>query len=266
MAVVTAILSGAGRFGLGFWSVMAGFFRHVTWYATLVWKTFSRSLLLFRNIHLTFEQMYIIGVESVPLVAVTSVFVGGETVVQALYQFSGMVPLRYLGMVVSKSLVTELCPVLTALVVSSRVATAIAAEVGSMKTSEQLDAMTCLNLDPIRYLIVPKTVAAIIMMPILVIFSELIAYLGSIITALLFVDITLNLYLSGLRLFFSSFDLVMGIVKTAVFGAVIALTGAHFGFQARRGAQGVGEATTQAVMTAAVLILVFDFIMAFMVL
>jgi phospholipid/cholesterol/gamma-HCH transport system permease protein len=264
MAVMSAILGSTGRLGLAVRDTGAIFFRQTGWYAELIWRTVSRTFLLFRNINLTIEQMYIIGIESIPLVAVTSVFVGGETVVQALYQFSGMVPLKYLGMVVSKSLVTELCPVLTALVVSSRVATAIAAEVGSMKTSEQLDAMTCLNLDPIRYLIVPKTVAAIIMMPILVIFSELIAYLGSIITALLFVDITLHTYLSGLRLFFSPFDLLMGVGKTAVFGAIIALTGAHFGFQARRGAQGVGEATTKAVMVAAVLILVFDFIIAFM--
>jgi phospholipid/cholesterol/gamma-HCH transport system permease protein len=168
--------------------------------------------------------------------------------------------------VVSKSLVTELCPVLTSLVISGRVSTAIAAEIGSMKTSEQLDAMELLCLDPIRYLIVPKVLAAMIMLPVMVIFSEAIAYIGSIITTIVFVDMTLHLYLQGLRLMFDPMDLAIGIAKTSAFGAVIALTGAHFGFQARKGAEGVGEATTKAVMTAAVLILILDFVIAFLVL
>ncbi len=232
----------------------------------LVWKTFIRMPVLVKNIGLSIEQMYVIGIESLPLVLVTSVFVGGEAVIQAVYQFSGLVPMRYLGMAVSKTLVTELCPVIISFVISSRIATAIAAEIGSMKTSEQLDAMTILSLDPIRYLIIPKTVACIIMVPVLVIISELVAFISSVITAILFVDITLHLYLSGLKLFFLATDLFVGILKTSAFGAIIAITGAHFGFQAKGGAEGVGEATTKAVMTAAVLILVCDFIIAFMVL
>ncbi len=258
------ILRGTGRIGFNIFWVLATFLRHVTYLSRLVYSTFGQMYLTVKNFNLAVEQMYIIGLQSLPLVAVTSVFVGGETVVQALYQFSGIVPLRYLGMVVSKSMVTELCPVLTSLVVSNRISTAIAAEIGSMKTSEQLDAMVTLNLDPIRYLIVPKTLAAIIMLPMLTIFSLLVAYIGSIITALLFVDITMHVYIQGLRLFFNPFDVYIGILKTAVFGAIIALTGSHFGFQARKGAQGVGEATTKAVMVAAMLILMFDFIIAFL--
>lgn len=258
------ILRRTGRFGFFLAFVVSTFLRHITYLSRLICSTFSRMHLAVKNINLSIEQMYIIGLESLPLVAVTSVFVGGETVVQALYQFSGIVPMRYLGMVVSKSMVTELCPVITSLVVSNRITTAIAAEIGSMKTSEQLDAMVTLNLDPIRYLIVPKTIAAIVMLPILSIFSLFIAYIGSIITALLFVDITMHVYLQGLRLFFNPADVYVGVLKTAVFGAIIALTGSHFGFQARKGAQGVGEATTKAVMVAAMLILVFDFIIAFL--
>lgn len=232
----------------------------------LTWKTATRMHLLFKNIGISIEQMYIIGIESLPLIAVTSVFVGGEAVIQATYQFSGYVPMRYLGMAVCKALITELCPVIFSFVVSSRISTAIAAEIGSMKTTEQLDAMTCLSLDPIRYLIVPKTIACIIMLPMLVIVGELIAFIASIITAVLFVDITAYTYLLGLRLFFSPADLIIGILKTTVFGAIIAITGSHFGFQAARGAVGIGEATTKSVMTAAVLILIFDFVIAFLVL
>jgi phospholipid/cholesterol/gamma-HCH transport system permease protein len=169
-----------------------------------------------------------------------------------------------MGMVVCKSLITELAPVLTSLVVSGRIATAIAAEIGSMKTSEQLDAMTILRLDPIRYLIVPKTLACVIMLPVLVIWAEFLGFIGSIITVILTVDMTLYSYLSGLRMFFMPSDLFVGIGKTAVFGAIIAIVGSHFGFEARGGAEGVGGATTKAVMLSSVLILIFDFIIAFL--
>jgi phospholipid/cholesterol/gamma-HCH transport system permease protein len=260
------LVAATGRFGLYVLDSLATFLRHVTYIATLTWRTFIRVPLFVRNVWLSVEQMYVIGLQSLPLVAVTSVFVGAEAVVQAEYQFAGFVPLKYLGVAVCKSLITELCPVLVSLVVSGRVATAIAAEVGSMKTSEQLDAMECLSLDPIRYLIVPKTLGCMVMVPVLVVFSELIAFIGSIITVLLFVDVTMHLYLTGLRLFFNPLDLYVGILKTVVFGLVIALTGSHFGFQARKGAEGVGEATTYSVMTAAVLILIFDFVIAFLVL
>ena len=266
VALVTNILIQAGKLFYSIVDVFTIFFRHVKYISDLTCNTVLRVPLLVKNFNLTIHQMYIIGVESLPLVAVTSVFVGGEAVIQANFQFAGMVPLRYLGYAVSKSLVTELCPVLTAFVVSSRISTAIAAEIGSMKTSEQLDAMTCLSLDSFRYLIMPKFVACVFMLPVLVIFSELIAFIGSIITAMSFIDITLYVYLTGLKLFFSLSDMIIGILKTTVFGAIIAITGAHFGFQSRKGAQGVGEATTRAVMISAVLILFFDFLIAFLVL
>jgi phospholipid/cholesterol/gamma-HCH transport system permease protein len=126
--------------------------------------------------------------------------------------------------------------------------------------------MNVLCLDPIRYLIVPKTVACIIMLPVLVIWAEFLAFMGSIVTVILSVDITMYTYLNGLRLFFNAPDLIIAVLKTAVFGAIIALTGAHSGFETRGGAEGVGNATTRAVVVAAVLILVFDFLIALLVL
>ena len=213
------------------------------------------------------EQMYRIGIESIPLVSVIALFAGAITVVQAVYQFSGIIPMKFLGVAVSKGILLELGPVFTALVFSGRIATAIAAEIGSMKSSEQLDAMTILGLDHIRYLIVPKTLACALMLPILVIWAELLMFMGSIATVILTVEnITLFTYLSGLKLLFNPFDMLLGIGKTAVFGVIISIIGAHFGYQARGGAEGVGEATTKAVMTSLVLILIFDFFIAFLVL
>ncbi len=238
------------------------FFISVTQLSQLWWSVVARLHLIFNNPDLTVKQMRVIGVESFPLVVVTSIFVGAETVVQANFQFQGLIPMRYLGFVVSKSMVTELAPVLTAFVVSSRISTAIAAEIGSMKNSEQLDAMTCLSLDATRYVIVPKIVAATIMLPVLVIFAELLGFLSSALVAYFFIDVTMSTYIEGLRLFFSPRDMFIGIFKTSIFGTIIALSGAHFGLQCAKGAEGIGNATTRAVMLAAMLILVFDFVVA----
>jgi phospholipid/cholesterol/gamma-HCH transport system permease protein len=244
----------------------ARFLQNVQRFSVLTARTISRSYLLFKNPDLTVVQMWGLGVESLPLVSVIALFLGSATVTQAVYQMAGIIPMRYLGLLTCKSITTELAPVITGMVVAGRVATGIAAEIGSMKSSEQLDAMQVLRLDPIRYLIVPKTVACVIMLPILAIWGELLAFMGSIITVGLTVDMTMHEYLSGLRLFFDGTGLYVGILKTMVFGGIIALTGAHFGFEAGSGAEGVGNATTKAVITSGVLILIFDFVIAVLVL
>lgn len=238
------------------------FFLQVSGMTRLLWATFIRLPLLYKNIDLTITQMKVIGVESLPLVAITAIFIGAETVIQANLQFNGLVPLSYLGFVVSKSIITELGPVLTAFVVASRISTAIAAEVGSMKTTEQLDAMYCLSLDSTRYVIMPKVVATFIMMPVMVIFAELLAFSSSTATALIATDISLYTYVEGLRLFFSTPDMMIGIFKTTIFGLIIALSGAHFGLECSKGAEGIGNSTTNAFMLSSILILIFDFLVA----
>jgi len=242
------------------------FLRSVYRYYHLLVQTFTRMPLLFRNPDITVSHMYTLGIESLPLVTVIGLFLGSEIVIQGMYQMSGFIPMRYLGVIVCKGITIELGPVVTSMVVAGRVATGIAAEIGSMKTSEQLDAMQVLNLDSIRYLIVPKTAACIVMLPVLTIWGELMAFAGSIINAYLTVDITMQTLTDGFQLFFQAKDLFIGVVKTSVFGIIIAITGAHFGFEARSGAEGVGEATTKAVVVSAVLILIFDFIIAVLVL
>jgi len=218
--------------------------------------------LLFKNPDLTLHHMYTLGIESIPLVTVIGLFLGSEVVIQGMYQMNGFIPMRYLGVLVCKGITIELGPVITSMVVAGRVATGIAAEIGSMKTSEQLDAMQVLSLDSIRYLVVPKTAACMVMLPVLTIWGELMAFAGSIINAFLTVDITMQSLFSGFQLFFNATDLYIGVLKTSIFGVIIALTGAHFGFEARSGAEGVGEATTKAVVVSAVMILVSDFTIA----
>ncbi|MBD3344530.1 MAG: ABC transporter permease [Chitinivibrionales bacterium] len=251
-----------GRLTLSIVHKLAEFLRNIARITYLIYSTIMRLPLFVKNVPLAIEQMYAIGIGSLPLVSIIAVFLGAETVLQAEYQFRNIIPLKYLGTAVCKSITNELGPVVTSLVVSGRVATAIAAEIGSMKTTEQLDAMNILNLDPIRYLIVPKTIACVIMIPALVIWSELLAVLGSIVTVALSLDVTMYTYATGLKLFFTSGDLFMGIAKSMVFGGIIAVTGCYFGYEAKGGAKGVGNATTRAVMTSAVLILIFDFLIA----
>jgi phospholipid/cholesterol/gamma-HCH transport system permease protein len=166
---------------------------------------------------------------------------------------------------VCKTLISEIGPVFTSMVVAGRISTGIAAEIGSMKTGEQLDAMVCLNLDPVRYLYAPKMIACMIMVPMLVVWSELIAFISSILTVIFSVKVTLYVYLTGLKTLFNPADLIIGIAKTSVFGAIIALTGCYFGLETRGGAEGVGNSTTKAVMTSFVMILIFDFLIAFFV-
>jgi phospholipid/cholesterol/gamma-HCH transport system permease protein len=254
--------------GLFFNGIRSGklFLAHVYRMASLCYSIFTRIPLFVKNVTISFEQMYSIGIDSLPLVSIIAVFIGATTVTQAVYQFSGFIPLKYLGLAVCKTLITEIGPVFTSMVVAGRVATGIAAEIGSMKNGEQLDAMLCLNLDPIRYLYVPKMLACMIMIPMLVIWSEMIAFISSIITVIFSVKITLFVYLNGLRLFFNPADLIIGVAKTSVFGAIIALTGCYFGLQTKGGAEGVGASTTKAVMTSFVMILIFDFIIASLVL
>ncbi len=241
------------------------FLRSVADYWSLAFLTFRRLPLIVLNPDLTVSHMYTLGIESFGLVSVVALFLGSVTVTQAIYQMSGIIPMRYLGVLVQKGILNELAPFITSMVFAGRVATGIAAEIGSMKNTEQFDAMIALDLDPIRYLIVPKTAACIVMVPLLVIWSELLAFIGALTTVILSVDMTIHTFLNGLRLFFNASDLYFGILKTSVFGAIVAVTGAHFGFLVKGGAEGVGEATTKAVLTSVVLILIFDFIIAVLV-
>jgi len=234
-------------------------------YSGLALQTFSKTPMMVKNFDITTSHMYTLGIESIPLVTMIAIFLGSATVTQAVYQMAGMIPFRYLGALVCKTTLTELGPVITSMVFAGRVATGIAAEIASMKGSEQLDAMNVLRLDPIRYLIVPKTVACIVMLPVLTVWAILMAFTGAAITVAISVDVTMYTYLSGMKLFFNPNDVYMGVGKTALFGAIVAITGAYFGFTAKGGAEGVGNATTKAVVTSAVLILVFDFVIAVMV-
>jgi phospholipid/cholesterol/gamma-HCH transport system permease protein len=215
-----------------------------------------------RSLRLIIQQMFIIGNGSVPLVLVTSVFTGAVTTVQAHYQFQGYVPVRMLGTVVAKSVVIELGPVLTALVVGARVGASIAAELGTMKVTEQIDALEMMAIDPVRYLAMPRFVAACIMLPVLTIFADTVAIGGGWLVAVNSLGVSSKIFTDGLRFLFDVHDVYGGLIKAFTFGAIIALSGCVHGFHARGGAAGVGEAAMRAVVMSSLLILITDYILA----
>jgi len=169
------------------------------------------------------QQMHIVAIGSLPLVITTSVFVGAVTAVQAVYQMQAYVPMKFLGTVISKSVFIELGPVLTALVVGSRLCANYAAELGTMKVTEQLDAMKIMAIDPVSYLALPRFVAAVVMFPVITIFCDTIAIAGGYFVSVLTLDITSSTYVEGLQLFYKSTDLISGLMKTVVFGAIVAV-------------------------------------------
>ncbi|MDD4857010.1 MAG: ABC transporter permease [Candidatus Krumholzibacteria bacterium] len=244
-----------GRFFLEFVQDLGGMFILVGRLLQAIPRTFANT----RNI---LQQMDRIGIGSIPLVLVTSLFVGAVTSVQAAYQFHGYVPLMYIGTVVGKSVILELGPVLTALVVGGRVSASIAAELGTMKVTEQIDAMEMIAIDPVEYLVLPRTVAATIMLPVLTVFSDLLAILGAMVVANISIHVSFNTFESGLKLLFRNQDLIGGLMKTFVFGFIIAIMGCYHGFETRGGAEGVGLATMKAVVSSCLLILISNYFLA----
>jgi phospholipid/cholesterol/gamma-HCH transport system permease protein len=215
-----------------------------------------------RHGRLFLEQMYVIGVGSFPVALATAIFTGGVAAVQAAYQFANFVPMIFLGSVIAKSVVIELGPVLTAVVVGGRVAASIAAEIGTMRVTEQIDAMESLGIHPVQYLVVPRIMAAIIMLPVITVLADLMGILGGWVVAILSIGVSSHTFEQGLRLNFEIRDIYGGLVKSFAFGFIIAAMGCFYGFRTTGGAEGVGQATMKAVVASLVLILINDYVLA----
>jgi phospholipid/cholesterol/gamma-HCH transport system permease protein len=204
------------------------------------------------------REMYAMGVQSLPIVLVAAILSGVVTSQQGGYQFTGSVPLYILGSVVVSSIVLELGPVLTAVVFIGRVGARITAELGTMKVSEQLDALQSLGRDPVRTLGAPRIIAGTLVLPMLVAIANVVGIAGGVITA----DATLGLgrdsFFYGARLFFNPFDLFYSIGKATVFGFIIPLIAVHMGFRTYGGAEGVGRATTTSVVYMIMAVLILD--------
>ena len=208
------------------------------------------------------KQMKRIGYDSFLLIAVTSAFTGLVTSVQASYQTSGYIPISLIGVLIGKSTMIELAPVLTGLVLAGKVGASIAAEIGTMKVSEQLDALETMAIDPIDLVYMPRIIAGVVMFPILTIFSNLIGIFSAFLLSVYKYNINAFSFFSNMRDFFLPSDLIGGLVKAIFFGLIITVVACFAGSKAKGGAEGVGRVTTITVVYSSILTLVMDFIVA----
>jgi phospholipid/cholesterol/gamma-HCH transport system permease protein len=204
------------------------------------------------------QQIYIMGVQSVPIVLVAAILSGIVTSQQGGYQFQGSIPLYILGSVVTASVVLELGPVLTAIVLVGRVGARITAELGTMKVSEQIDAYHALGRDPVAILAAPRILAGIIVLPLLVAMANLVGVLAGMVAARLTVGLGYESFLYGARLFWHNWDLFYSLTKAVTFGFAIPVIAIHMGFRTRGGAAGVGSTTTAAVVFMLLTVLILD--------
>jgi phospholipid/cholesterol/gamma-HCH transport system permease protein len=204
------------------------------------------------------HQIYIMGIQSLPIVLVTGSLAGIVTSQQGGYQFTGSVPLYVLGSLVVETIVLEMGPVLTGLVLVGRVGARITAELGTMVVSEQIDAYHSLGRDPIEILAAPRVIAGIVALPLLVGIADVIGILAGMVAARMQVGLGTESFLYGARLFWHSWDLLYSLTKATVFGVAIPLISVHMGLRTRGGAEGVGRTTTQAVMFMTLTILILD--------
>jgi phospholipid/cholesterol/gamma-HCH transport system permease protein len=214
-----------------------------------------------RTAKVILHQMEHIGVNSLPLVLIIAVFTGAVAAWQAAYQLQGLAPMSILGGTTSRAIVTELGPVLTGIVIAGRVGASIAAELGTMKVTEQIDALEIMAIDPVRYLAMPRMLASVLMMPILVIFANTIAVFGAFIVSNYFLNVTFEVFFDSVKYFFIFRDLTGGLVKTLFFGGVTALLGCHIGFRTQGGAEGVGLSTIRSFVLSAAMILILDYVL-----
>ncbi len=203
-------------------------------------------------------QMRRIGVQSLPLALIIAVFTGVVLSLQAAYSLAGATPRYFVGTLVEKTVLMELAPVLTGLALAGRVGANIAAELGTMRVTEQVDALETLAYDPYSYLVVPRVLAATIMFPVVVALAMVVALVAGWITAITVIDLASAEFVKGLRIFYRHKDLWYGLVKSLSFGMAVGLIGCIKGLATRGGAEGVGRNTTEAVVIGAAMILVLD--------
>jgi phospholipid/cholesterol/gamma-HCH transport system permease protein len=206
------------------------------------------------------REMVNIGYFSLPVVGLTAIFTGMVLALQSYTGFSRFAAEGAVATVVVLSVTRELGPVISGLMVAGRVGAAMAAEIGTMRVTDQIDALTTLSADPLRYLVLPRLLAGVITLPMLVVVADIIGVFGGYLIGVYKLNFNPQAYLIGTREHLETSDVVSGLVKAAVFGFIVTLMGCYHGYYSRGGAQGVGRATTYAVVSASILILVVDYL------
>ncbi len=207
-----------------------------------------------------FKQMLNIGFYSLPVIGLTAIFTGAVLALQSYSGFSRFSAESSIPTVVVLSITRELGPVLAGLMVAGRIGAAFAAEIGTMRVTEQIDALTTLSTNPFRYLVFPRLLAGLLMLPLLVLIADIIGVMGGYLVSVHKLGFSEGPYLHNTLQFLETRDVVSGLVKAAAFGFIISLMGCYHGYNSRGGAQGVGAATTNAVVSSSILILLFNYV------
>lgn len=237
-------------------------FEHLGRYCGLIWwmvrhfgnaREYSRNFLI---------QMIQIGNDSIPIVVFVATFVGMVTAVQSAYQLFAWIPRSVVGGLVIKSVLLELTPLLTALVLSGKVGATITAEIGAMRVTDQVDALEAMGFDSISFLVTPRIVAGILMFPILVTFGDLLAVLGGFVGAVAVANVPAGAFLSGIKASFVTWDAIFGLIKATCFGYTITSIACYQGYFVKGGSAGVGNATMGTVILSCLTVVVLDFVLA----
>jgi len=236
-------LNASGRFGLFTVSAISHVFRPPIYF------------------RLIGRQMIDIGYYSLPVVGLTAIFTGMVLALQTNTGFSRFGAASATATVVVLSVTRELGPVIAALMVAGRIGAAIAAEIGTMRVTDQIDALSTLSTNPMKYLVVPRILAGLITLPLLVLVADIIGVFGGYIVAVYKLGFNPGSYLYNTATNLTSNDVYSGLIKAGAFGFIVALMGCYYGYHSRGGAQGVGAATTYAVVSASVMILLFDYLL-----
>ncbi|HCO12057.1 MAG TPA: ABC transporter permease [Desulfonauticus sp.] len=207
------------------------------------------------------KQLEFVGVNSLFVVLLTGLFTGMVLALQTYYAFRLFSAESLVGATVALSMTRELGPVITALMVTGRAGSAIAAEIGTMRVTEQIDALTVMAISPVQYLVVPRILAGVIMLPLLTILSDFVGIVGGYLVGVKILGINSGLFINKIYEHVDVDDLYNGLIKAAFFGLILTLVGCYKGFYTRGGAEGVGKSTTQSVVLASVLILMFDYVL-----
>lgn len=219
----------------------------------------ARSLVRWRTLRLLLPQLYIIGTESVPVVMVVGTFVGMVLAVQMIAQFASVGLIAQMGTIINLSVLRELGPVLTGVILAGRVGGGLTAELGTMRVTEQIDALRAMGSDPIRVLVVPRFLACVLLIPVLVMYADFMGILGGYAMSVYIYGVNGTEFWRDAARSVAYFDILYGPIKSVFFGMAISLISCYKGFRCAAGAEGVGRACTEAFVAATMAVLAIDF-------
>lgn len=250
--MIVSLVNALGKYTLSFLNNLGSFILFL--YQALI-IAFSEKVSLSKVI----DQMEQIGVGSFAIAILTGTFAGAVLALQTYIGFKRYGGLEFIGPLIALSMTRELGPVITGLMVTGRAGSAIAAELGSMRITEQIDALKTLRINPYRYLVIPRILAATIILPFLTVFSMVCGTIGGYIIAVHVLDLNGQQYLEGIRQYVELWDIASGLIKSSFFGFILSWVGTFKGFYAQGGARGVGIATTESVVMGSVLLLIANY-------